>query len=111
MKNLIECICKQKPVVIWNPYEDNDTLTREEFLVFIKARGYGMIRYEGEWITAYQPEVTVFGYESIDNYIQEANMKGLNIYAALLEDEKYRTALPVLVRHATPEPQRKQYFG
>jgi hypothetical protein len=87
MRNLIEAIQSRKPIVIWNPYKSNDTLTSFEFMVMVKIKGYTKIVCNDEWITAYQPSITTFGNETIRKYLDEAKRKKLNVYASLLEAE------------------------
>jgi hypothetical protein len=87
MENLIEAITNKKPVVVWNPYETNDTLLRSEFLLIVKLKGYTQLHFDGNWITAYQKDVKVFGNETLEYHLAEAKNKNLNIYAAILEEE------------------------
>jgi hypothetical protein len=87
MENLIEAISKRQAVVVWNPFEDNDTLTRSEFLVLVKIKGYTQIHLEGNWITAYQEGVKIFGNESLKYQIAEVKSKDRSIYTAIQKEE------------------------
>jgi hypothetical protein len=87
MKNLIQCIDERKPVVVWNPYKINDSLSRDEFIVLTKLRGYTKVVADGKFLTAYQPCITVFGYETLEDHLLIAEEKQLNILATILQDE------------------------
>jgi hypothetical protein len=87
MKHLIESIVKRKPVVVWNPFKENDALTRSEFIALVKVSGYETLEYDGQWITAYQKGIKRFGYETIQQDLVEARVKQLRIYQSILEDD------------------------
>jgi hypothetical protein len=87
MKQLTAAISKQKPIVLWNPYKENDKLTRDEFIALVKAFGYKKVIYNGNWITAYLRADMLEGYESIQFYIKEASEMQLPIYKFILQDD------------------------
>jgi hypothetical protein len=87
MKNLITAIATRKPVVVWNPFNANDTLTKEEFLSLIKISKYSTVVFEGAWVIAYQPGVIRFGYETLKLHLKKAIDDSLPVYAAILKDE------------------------
>lgn len=87
MNQLLECILEKKPFVVWNPYHDNDGLSKEEFLALVKLSKYQLIEFDGDWVTAYQARVKLIEINDLSKYLQEARERNLHICSALLEDE------------------------
>jgi hypothetical protein len=87
MKNLIEAIAQKRPIVIWNPFKENDQLSRQEFIGLIKISGYSTLVIDGDWITAYQEGVHTFGHETIREDLAEARALQLHAYASILEED------------------------
>ncbi len=73
--------------MIWNPYKDNQGLSKEEFITLAKLSAYAIIVCDGEWITAYQPGIKMHEHLVMSNLLAETRANGLTIPVAILEDE------------------------
>ena len=89
----MQAISSRRPLVIWNPYRDNDTLSRQEFVQLVKIGKYRTLVYEGAWIFAYKDKVTYFGVEELKRELNDAREKKLDLYVFMIEEELEQLAI------------------
>jgi hypothetical protein len=95
MKNISIAIRKRMQPVVWNPYENNDGIDRQEFIRRVKIAGYKTILFEDAWVTAYHSRIRLRGVETLQKHLEEAVKNELYVYATLLRNEINRLNLSV----------------
>ena len=95
MKNISIAIRKRLQPVVWNPYESNDGMNRQEFIRRVKIAGYKTIFFEDAWVTAYMSRIYIRGNETLQDHLAEAVKNELYVYATILRNEINRIGFSV----------------